>query len=68
MHDLGMVFENNTNSYILGSFYENQVETIYHKGEDFPHLLISKTFIFLKNNGIFRKNQKQNSYDEPKFH
>ena len=44
MFDVGVVFDERNNSYILGCFFEDEPQNIYHKGEDFPHLLISNFF------------------------
>lgn len=41
LHDVGIVYNNSKNTYILGCFYDDKVNTIYHKGEEFPYILIS---------------------------
>ena len=43
MYDVGIVFVKANNSFTLGCFYQDEPNIVYHKGEDFPSLLISKT-------------------------
>lgn len=41
MYDIGVYYRESERSYILGCFYENNANSIYHQGDGFPYVLIS---------------------------
>lgn len=49
MFDIGVYYKNMSNSYLFGCFYEDQLSALYHKGEDFPYILISKIINYTLN-------------------